>query len=302
MQPASCRAGSRWPNHSLRPRRRPPSRNKRLSRPAPASAVPGREVDAALAGDPLEPGGELGVEGEVRPTSRVASPPSARSARSGASVPLPPRAAAKFRHEIGATDASVGEPHRHLQPGPLGQASSGWKRLTVTRGASSPGRRSSSTVSSPQLPALAAASSAAHGSSSNTVASNWPVAIGKGRHHVAPALGRRPPARFLDQAGHHRRRPAAIGRRRKRGQLGEGCGPCARRAGGAARRPGGPRNRSRRRRARRPCARPGSSARRAAGGSARSRASLPPPNRPCCPLVRWSAALAAWARIVSAAA
>ena len=56
----------------------------------------------------------------------------------------------------------------------LASASSGWKRLTATRGTSSPGLRSSSTVSSPQVPFFAASSSAAIGSSSKAVATNWP--------------------------------------------------------------------------------------------------------------------------------
>jgi hypothetical protein len=54
------------------------------------------------------------------------------------------------------------------------RSANGWSRLTVTRGCSSPGRRSSSTVASPHPPARAASSRSAQVASSKQVALNCP--------------------------------------------------------------------------------------------------------------------------------
>ena len=99
--------------------------------------------------------------------------------------------------------------------------SSGWKRLTVTRGVSSPGRRSSSTVIRPQLPDLAAASSSRAGLVVEGGGFILAAGIGMRRHHVAAApwptcASARPRPARPSSPTTGRRRPA-----RHRGEFGE---------------------------------------------------------------------------------
>ena len=165
---------------------RAPSRRRRRRRPTTAAELPAdladqRQLrrlparDSSTAPSPssrVSRAARSASRAKSRPSSSVASPPS-RSARWRGPCRCR-RALQLARDERRPGCASANRQRRAASRVFLARPSSGWKRLTVTRGTSSPGRRSSSTVISPQPPALAAASSSALGSSSNAVASYWP--------------------------------------------------------------------------------------------------------------------------------
>ncbi|PAV75003.1 hypothetical protein WR25_20547 [Diploscapter pachys] len=108
-----------------------------------------------------------------RPSRTTASPsPAGMRARTSPRAPRasPSKVANAANASAVATRASIVK--RAIDASP----SNGWMRLTDTRGVSSPGRRSSSTVIRPHPPQRAASSSSAATPSSKQVATNWPLA------------------------------------------------------------------------------------------------------------------------------
>ena len=133
------------------------NQRKRLSRSGRAQAGGAsrhRKPDRAHALRCVEAGGELGIDDGSRGRATTSASPPAKGAFRR-SWPLPPRS-------LGDSAAS-GRAHPNRPPRPRSEAgcaspgsrTAGSERI-VTRGVSSPGRRSSSTVSRAQLPALAA--------------------------------------------------------------------------------------------------------------------------------------------------
>ena len=165
----------------------------------------------------------------------------------------------------------------------LAKLSSGWKRLTVTRGVSSPGRRSTrpSSVRKPlpwrrarDRPKARRRRKSLHIDRTDR---KWSPSDNAGPWPRCASASSIKPAMVADERLSARECPI----------IRRSCAPCARQADGAGHRPGAPRNRSRMPRAPRPSARPVPSVRRGRRIGA-TPLSDPPPNRPCWPLVRCS--------------